>query len=133
MTVTPRQEALSLLGLQVGTAGCDAVPCSAVHALQRACTAQHIVLHNCMQDGATAESVRRAFRQKALQFHPDKNLADPERAAEQFSILVRAYQRLANPSADQSWEDLDPAHILTDDFLNEALSQQLPPFELMYM
>ena len=48
-----------------------------------------------IQRNATEEEVRKAFRRKALEFHPDRN-KDPD-AAELFKEVNEAYQVLTDP------------------------------------
>lgn len=45
--------------------------------------------------GATADDIRRAYRKKALEWHPDKNRS--EGAAEKFKQIAEAYEVLSNP------------------------------------
>ena len=46
--------------------------------------------------GASAEELKRAYRRRARELHPDANPGDPH-AAEQFKELARAYEVLSNP------------------------------------
>lgn len=73
-----------------------------------------------MQDDATPENVRRAFKIQALKHHPDKNTSQAEAATQAFQRLVAAYQRLISPTADQSWEDLDLGDVLTGVLIMEV-------------
>jgi hypothetical protein len=47
-------------------------------------------------DGADLETIRTAFRKKAVQLHPDVNRNDPL-ASKQFQALIRAYEILTKP------------------------------------
>ena len=51
---------------------------------------------------ATEEEVRKAFRQKALQYHPDRN-KDPG-ALDQFKEINEAYQVLTDPKRRQQYD-----------------------------
>jgi len=50
---------------------------------------------------ASKEEIKRAFRKKALEYHPDIHQSSPEsvqkRAAEQYEKVARAYEVLSNP------------------------------------
>lgn len=50
---------------------------------------------------ASKEEIKRAFRKKALEYHPDIHQSSPEsvqrRAAEQYERVARAYEVLSNP------------------------------------
>jgi hypothetical protein len=45
-----------------------------------------------LEKNATAEDIKKNYRQKALQYHPDKNLDNPEEAAEKFKDVNYAYR-----------------------------------------
>ncbi|MEG1564007.1 MAG: DnaJ domain-containing protein, partial [Bacteroides sp.] len=45
---------------------------------------------------ATAEEIKKAYRKKAIQFHPDKN-PDDKTAEEKFKEAAEAYYLLSNP------------------------------------
>jgi len=47
-----------------------------------------------VEDMATKEELKKAYRRAAMKFHPDKNLDDPE-ANRKFTIIKCAYQLLA--------------------------------------
>ena len=51
---------------------------------------------------ATEEEVRKAFRQKALQYHPDRNKDDG--AADKFKEVNEAYQVLTDPQRRQQYD-----------------------------
>ena len=48
-----------------------------------------------VQKNATAEEIKKAYRQKAIQFHPDKNPGDKE-AEEKFKEAAEAYDTLSD-------------------------------------
>ncbi len=49
-----------------------------------------------LSKNATAEEIKKAYRQKALKYHPDKNPGDTE-AEEKFKESAEAYEVLSNP------------------------------------
>jgi len=52
-----------------------------------------------LSDAATEEEIKKAYRQKALEIHPDKNHNDPK-ATERFQDLYQAYQTLLSSEED---------------------------------
>ncbi len=52
---------------------------------------------------ATAEEIKKAYRQKAIQFHPDKNPGNKE-AEEKFKEAAEAYEILSNPEKRQRYD-----------------------------
>jgi hypothetical protein len=61
---------------------------------------------------ASPEQINKAFREKALLLHPDKNTADPE-AAKKFKALAQAYQVLMDPVRRAKFDLTLPLEILT--------------------
>jgi molecular chaperone DnaJ len=57
---------------------------------------------------ATAEEIKKAYRQKALKFHPDKNPGDSE-AEEKFKEAAEAYEVLSNPEKKQRYDQFGHA------------------------
>jgi molecular chaperone DnaJ len=57
---------------------------------------------------ATAEEIKKAYRQKALKFHPDKNPGDSE-AEEKFKEAAEAYEILSNPEKKQRYDQFGHA------------------------
>ena len=53
---------------------------------------------------ASEEELKRAYRKKAVQHHPDKNLDDPD-AKEKFVELQEAYEILRDPQ-ERAWSPL---------------------------
>ncbi len=53
--------------------------------------------------GATAEEIRRAYRRRAFELHPDRNGGSPE-AEEAFKELTEAYMVLADPTRRRSYD-----------------------------
>ncbi|CAD7955788.1 unnamed protein product [Amoebophrya sp. A120] len=47
---------------------------------------------------ATADEIKKAYKKKALQFHPDRNPDNREAAEKQFKEVSEAYEALTNPS-----------------------------------
>ena len=52
---------------------------------------------------ATAEEIKKAYRKKALQYHPDKN-PDNKEAEEKFKEAAEAYEVLSNPEKKQRYD-----------------------------
>lgn len=52
---------------------------------------------------ATQEEIKKAYRQKALQYHPDRNPGDPE-AEKQFKEISEAYQVLNDAQKRQAYD-----------------------------
>jgi molecular chaperone DnaJ len=56
-----------------------------------------------VQRGATPDELKRAYRQLALQYHPDRNPDDPQ-AAERFKECSEAYSVLSDPDKRRSYD-----------------------------
>ncbi|XP_062894973.1 dnaJ homolog subfamily C member 21 [Mobula hypostoma] len=50
------------------------------------------------------DELRKVYRRLALRWHPDKNLENPEEAAEQFKLIQAAYDVLSDPQ-ERAWYD----------------------------
>jgi DnaJ homolog subfamily A member 5 len=50
-------------------------------------------------------TIKRAHRTMALRYHPDKNLNDPDAAAEQFRLVQQAYECLSDASERRYYDD----------------------------
>ncbi|EDO16641.1 hypothetical protein Kpol_529p21 [Vanderwaltozyma polyspora DSM 70294] len=63
---------------------------------------------------ATDIELKKAYRKKALQFHPDKNPDNVEEATEIFATIRSAYEVLSDPQ-ERAWYDAHKNQILNDD------------------
>jgi molecular chaperone DnaJ len=59
---------------------------------------------------ATAEEIKKAYRKKALQYHPDKNPGNAE-AEEKFKEAAEAYEVLSNPEKKQRYDQFGHAGV----------------------
>lgn len=57
---------------------------------------------------ATAEEIKKAYRKKAIQYHPDKN-PDNKEAEEKFKEAAEAYEVLSNPQKKQRYDQFGHA------------------------
>jgi molecular chaperone DnaJ len=59
---------------------------------------------------SSAEEIKKAYRKKALQFHPDKN-PDNKEAEEKFKEAAEAYEVLSNPEKKQRYDQFGHAGV----------------------
>ena len=59
---------------------------------------------------ATPEEIKKAYRKKAIQFHPDKNPGNHE-AEEKFKEAAEAYEVLSNPEKKQRYDQFGHAGV----------------------
>lgn len=74
---------------------------------------------------ATDSDLKRAYRKKALQLHPDKNPDDVEGATQRFALVRAAYEVLSDPQ-ERSWYDSHKNLILRDDDDYGAYDEEAP-------
>ena len=58
---------------------------------------------------ATVEEIKKAYRKKAIQYHPDKNPGDKE-AEEKFKEAAEAYDVLSNPDKRSRYQHSQRRH-----------------------
>jgi DnaJ family protein A protein 5 len=73
----------------------------------------------------TASRIRRAYKKKALELHPDRNLNDVENATKRFAEVQTAYEILSDPQ-ERAWYDSHRDAILNgeDDVADTAPTDQ---------
>ncbi|KAJ6255922.1 hypothetical protein Dda_9381 [Drechslerella dactyloides] len=63
---------------------------------------------------ADQDEIKKAYRRKALELHPDKNVNNAEAATQLFSEVQAAYEVLSDPQ-ERAWYDSHREQILRDD------------------
>jgi DnaJ family protein A protein 5 len=64
-----------------------------------------------VSEEATDEELKKAYRARALKWHPDKNLEEPEEASRQFKLILEAYETLSDPR-ERAWYNKHKEQIL---------------------
>lgn len=67
-----------------------------------------------VQRQATEEELKKAYRRKALELHPDRNFGDEENATKTFAEVQAAYEVLSDPQ-ERAWYDSHESSILRGD------------------
>lgn len=57
-----------------------------------------------VEESSTLEQIKKAYRKKALELHPDKNLSNKEEAEKKFVELGKAFEILADESARSAYD-----------------------------
>ncbi|KAL2024833.1 hypothetical protein VTK56DRAFT_5654 [Thermocarpiscus australiensis] len=68
---------------------------------------------------ATDDEIRRAYKKKALELHPDRNLNDIENSTRRFAEVQTAYEILSDPQ-ERAWYDSHRDAILSGEDLDVA-------------
>ena len=61
-----------------------------------------------VEKNASADEIKKAYRKKAIQFHPDKNPGDKQ-AEENFKEAAEAYDVLSDPQKRQRYDQFGHA------------------------
>ncbi|KAG9290064.1 hypothetical protein G9A89_010370 [Geosiphon pyriformis] len=77
-----------------------------------------------VESNVNSEDLKKAYRKKALEWHPDKNFERVDLATQQFSLIQQAYEVLSDPN-ERSWYDGHRDAILREED-DEDKSEQLP-------
>ena len=57
-----------------------------------------------MKKDASDAEIKKAFKKMSLQYHPDKNKDDPEKAKERFQKIANAYEVLSDPETRRVYD-----------------------------
>src|SRR2546423_15412951 len=66
---------------------------------------------------ASQDDIKRAFRRRAMELHPDSNPDDPEAEAK-FKEMARAYEKLSDPERRRRYDRFGPEGVTTGDPFN---------------
>jgi len=75
---------------------------------------------------ATEDEIKKAYRRKALELHPDRNYGNEEHATKVFAEVQAAYQVLSDPQ-ERAWYDSHESAILRGDDVGE--DEGVPTYE----
>ena len=78
---------------------------------------------------ATDDEIKKAYRKKALELHPDRNYGNEEAATKVFAEVRNAYEILSDPQ-ERAWYDSHESAILRgDDGAGDGDREQAPSFQ----
>ena len=81
-----------------------------------------------LQQGASEGEIKTAYKQLALKYHPDRNPGNEFKAAEKFTRIQTAYDRLLNPSKAQ-FAPMTSATTCTQSGTTTRPSRPFDPFD----
>lgn len=81
---------------------------------------------------STKDDIKRAYKKKAMEFHPDKNPENKEEAEKKFKEVAEAYEILSNKekyqnipsSRNHNYSQIDPNEIFNKIFRDMNISKQ---------
>ncbi|KAK3698041.1 hypothetical protein LTR37_017157 [Vermiconidia calcicola] len=79
-----------------------------------------------VQRQATDDEIKKAYRRKALELHPDRNYGDEESATKTFAEVQAAYEVLSDPQ-ERAWYDSHESAILRGD--DGAGQDEMPTYQ----
>jgi DnaJ homolog subfamily A member 5 len=79
-----------------------------------------------VQRNATEDEIKKAYRRKALELHPDRNYGNEQEATSIFAEVQSAYEVLSDPQ-ERAWYDSHESAILRGDDVDEA--DAVPTYE----